>query len=88
MCLPPGAQLRLVSIPERLREKLGAEPEEELTFTQVSAAWNQFRDALRIKGNREILLQAVGGGLEVQVVSLTQVGDSQPHKEWALVQGR
>jgi hypothetical protein len=88
VCLPPGAQLRLLSIPERMRKTLGAEPEEELAFTQVTAASNQFRDALRIKGNREILLQNVGEGLEVQVVRLTLAAESQPHEEHGLIQRR
>ncbi len=78
VCIPPGARLRVLSFPERLRGTLDVEPEEELTFTQVTAAWNQFRDALRTRSGQEILLQAVGPGLEVEVVSVSLADEVRP----------
>jgi len=82
VCIPPGARLKVRAIPERMRRTLNAEPEEELTFTQITASWNQFRDALRTKNGQEILLQSVGTGLQVQVANLTLAEELQPHEEF------
>jgi hypothetical protein len=83
VCIPPGARLKVRSIPERTRRTLHTQPEEELTFTQVTASWNQFRDALRTKSGQEILLQAVGVGLQIQVVSLALAEEVRPHEEFS-----
>jgi len=56
---------------------LDAAPGEVVVFTQVTAAWNQFRDALRTRSRREILLQSVGEGLQIQVVSLALADEAQ-----------
>lgn len=71
VCIPPGARLKLVSIPERAQRTLALAAGEEVIFTEITAAWNQFRDALRLKNGREILLQSIGEGLQIQVLSLT-----------------
>jgi hypothetical protein len=81
VCIPPGARLKVQLIPRRMRERLNAEPEEEVIFTQITAAWNQFRDAFRTKSKQEILLQTVGEGLQIQVVSLSLADEAQPARE-------
>jgi hypothetical protein len=83
VCIPPGARLKARLIPERTRRTLHTQPGEELTFTQVRASWNQFRDALRTTSGQEILLQAVGVGLQIQVVSLALAEEVRPHEEFS-----
>lgn len=82
VCIPPGARLKVRSITEKVRKNLNAELDQELTFTQVSAAGNHFRDALRVKNGHEVLLQNVGTGLQVLVVSLALAEELQPHAEF------
>jgi hypothetical protein len=77
VCIPPGARLKLQSISERVRGMLDAAPGEVVVFTQVTASWNQFRDALRTRARREIPLQSVGEGLQIQVVSLALANEVQ-----------
>lgn len=85
VCIPPGARLKVQSVPKRTRRTLHTEQGEELTFTQVSASWNQFRDALRTTSGQETLLQAVGVGLQIQVMNLALAGEVQlreQHEEY------
>jgi hypothetical protein len=81
VCIPPGARLKVQSIPERVFGKPDIAPEDLVTFTQVSATWGQFRDGLRTAKKQEILLQTIGEGLEIQVLSLTLADESQPQRE-------
>src|SRR5215472_8405165 len=46
VCIPPGARLRLQDIPARLQQELTVGPAEDVTFTQISAAVNSYRDAV------------------------------------------
>jgi hypothetical protein len=78
VCIAPGAQLKLLSISDAARAKFGAAAGDEVVFTQITAARNRFRDALRIGGKHEVLLQSLGRGLEVQVVSLTLAPEPYP----------
>jgi hypothetical protein len=78
VCIPPGARLKLLSISDAARAKFGAAAGDEVVFTQITAARNRFRDALRIGGKHEVLLQSLGRGLEIQVVSLTLTPEPNP----------
>ncbi len=71
VCIPPGARLRLQDIPARLQHEFGVGPEEEVTFTQISAAANSYRDAVRFANGREVRLQELREGQRVQVVDLS-----------------
>ena len=71
VCIPPGARLRLGDIPERLQRELGVGPEEEVTFTQISAAVNSYRDAVRFCNGRQIRLQELREGQRVRVLDLS-----------------
>jgi hypothetical protein len=71
VCVPPGAQLRLRDIPKDLQQKLSVGVTEEVTFTQLSATSYQYRDALRFNNGREVLLQKLPCGLQVEVLSLS-----------------
>jgi hypothetical protein len=72
VCIPPGASLRLMDIPEKLQREFGIGPVEDVMFTQLTAAANTYRDAVRFSNNREILLQGLREGQRVRVLTLGQ----------------
>jgi hypothetical protein len=71
VCIPPGARLRVQGIPQRLQQTLGVTSSEEATFTQLSAAANTYRDALRFANGRDLRLQELREGMPVQVLDLS-----------------
>jgi len=77
VCIPPGTQLLLRDIPLLLRCKLRVDGEEEVTFTQISAATNTHRDAVRFADGREIRLQELSEGQRVRVLGIPS-GDRPP----------
>ena len=70
VCIPPGARLWLRNIPEHLQRQLGVGAVETVVFTQVSAEACQFRDAVRFRNGREVLLQLLNCRQKVEVLSL------------------
>ena len=70
VCVPPGAQLILKSIPEDLQRQWKTREEERVFFVQISANVNSYRDAVRFRNGREVLLQCLREGMRVQIVSL------------------
>jgi hypothetical protein len=70
VCVPPGAQLRLHDIPEKIQRALDVKAVEEVTFVQLSAESFIYRDAVRFDNGREILLQSLDRGQRVDVLSL------------------
>jgi hypothetical protein len=75
VCIPPGARLRLQDIPARLQDELGVGPVEDVTFTQISAAVNSYRDAVRFSNGRQIRLQELREGQRVRVLDLSMAED-------------
>jgi hypothetical protein len=75
VCIPPGARLELRDIPVRLQHELGVGPAEEVTFTQISAAVNSYRDAVRFANGREVRLQELREGQRVRVLDLSVAED-------------
>lgn len=71
VCIPPGARLQVREIPQRLQQGLGVGPTEDVTFTQLSAAANTYRDALHFANGRDIRLQELREGMPVMVVDLS-----------------
>jgi len=71
VCIPPGARLELHDIPVRLQHELGVGPAETVTFTQISAAANSYRDAVRFANSREVRLQELREGQRVRVLDLS-----------------
>lgn len=70
VCIPPGATLLLRDIPKNLQRELGVGESEEVRFVQTSAEVNTYRDAVRFKNNRQVLLQGLREGQRVTVLSL------------------
>jgi hypothetical protein len=71
VCIPPGARLQLRDIPARLQHEIGVGPVEMVTFTQISAAVNSYRDAVRFENGREVRLQELREGQRVRVIDLS-----------------
>ncbi|HLK47520.1 MAG TPA: hypothetical protein VKT49_05260 [Bryobacteraceae bacterium] len=71
VCIPPGASLKLQDIPQPLQIELEIGPEEDVTFTQLSARANTHRDAVRFANGKEILLQRLQEGQRVTVLDLS-----------------
>ena len=71
VCIPPGARLHLQDIPVRLQHEYGVGAAEDVTFTQISAAVNSYRDAVRFLNGREVRLQELREGQRVRVLDLS-----------------
>ena len=71
VCIPPGARLQLQDIPARMQQDLCVGPCEPVTFTQISAAVNTYRDAVRFLNGREVRLQELREGQRVRVLDLS-----------------
>ena len=70
VCIPPGARLQLQDVSARMQQDLAVSPVEEVTFTQISAAVNSYRDAVRFRNGREVRLQELREGQRVRVLDL------------------
>jgi len=93
VCIPPGTQLLLRDIPLHLRCRLDVGGEEEVTFTQVTAATNTHRDAVRFGDGREILLQELNVGQRVRVLGIPKEDNPPPvvartHREGMFIGAR
>jgi len=75
VCIPPGARLILNDIPKTLQRELGVGESEPVTFTEISAQVNTYRDAIRFENGRQILLQRLHEGQRVKLVSLAPAVD-------------
>src|SRR5215470_3389580 len=73
VCIPPGARLLLREIPEDMQRRLGVGASEQVVFAQTSAEAYRYRDAVRFKNGREVLLQSLALGQRVQIISLCPV---------------
>jgi len=71
VCLPPGARLVLRDIPLRLQQQWGVCGQEDVVFTQITAAVNTYRDAVRFSSGREVRLQDLREGMRVVVAGLS-----------------
>ena len=70
VCVPPGARLLLRDIPTDMQRQLDVQATEEVTFVQLSAEAYEYRDAVRFRNGREVLLQRLKCGQRVKVLSL------------------
>jgi len=71
VCIPPGARLKLHDIPLRMQQEFGVGPVEEVVFTQITAAANSYRDAIRFRTGREVRLQELREGQRMKVIDLS-----------------
>ena len=82
VCIPPGARLRLRDIPQDLQLRFGLNEIEEVTFVQQSAEAYQYRDAVRFQNGREVLLQRLRCGQQVEVLSLASDDFPEKGRRW------
>lgn len=71
VCIPPGARLVLWDIPRNLRRELGIGEIEEVQFIETTAEVNTYRDAVRFRNCRQLLLQQLREGQRVHVLSVS-----------------
>lgn len=82
VCIPPGARLTLSGVPKRLQMDLGVAAEEQVSFTQLSAAVNTYRDAIRFKNGYQVRLQDFAEGVRAKVLDLSMAEEFEPvHEE-------
>ncbi|HWB97939.1 MAG TPA: hypothetical protein VG672_14590 [Bryobacteraceae bacterium] len=81
VCIPPGARLRLRDISTRIQSELGVSADEEVTFTQLNATANSYRDAVRFHNGRELRLQELREGQRVSILDLSLAEPMQPLAE-------
>jgi len=77
VCIPPGASLRLQDIPLRMQHDLHVGAVENVIFTQITAAANTYRDAVRFTNGREVRLQELREG---QIVEVLDLRNCAPHR--------
>jgi hypothetical protein len=70
VCIPPGAELLLEGIAPPLREMLGVSQTEHVTFTQLGYESYSYRDAVRFRNGREILIQRLSDHQTATVLSM------------------
>lgn len=70
VCIPPSARLVLHGIGEDFRREYSVAAEEEVTFEELSAAVNTYRDAVAFHNGRHVRIQELPEGLEVTVLTL------------------
>lgn len=71
VCVPPGARLLLLGIPERIRRELGVSAAQSVTFVQLHADENSYRDAVQFASGRTVLVQQLAAGQTARVLALT-----------------
>lgn len=75
VCVAPGARLMLSDISVRMQQQLSVGPTETVTFTQITASVNCYRDAVRFSNGREVRLQDLREGMRVKVLDLSCAED-------------
>jgi len=70
VCIPPGARLLVHDIPARMQADLQIGETEEVTFTQLTARENAYRDAFRFDNGLAVLLQHFQPGQQVELLML------------------
>jgi hypothetical protein len=78
VCIPPGAHLIVRNIPADLQRRCRVSQEEAALFTQISADFNSYRDAVRFHSGCEVRLQDLREGIHVQVLSLAGAPEYTP----------
>lgn len=88
VCVPPGAQLLIHDIPERLQQQLAVGEMEAATFVQLSAEAYHYRDAVRFNNGNTLLLQRLTEGQRVEVLCLSSADNAGIGAELTSTDGR
>ena len=78
VCIPPGARLLIRDIPAKMQHECGFQKDvAQAMFTQITAAVNAFRDAVRFQNGVEVLLQKLDEGQRVRVLDLSSAEEQE-----------
>lgn len=78
VCIPPGGRLMLRDIPVRLQVELKVGLQEEVVFTELTAAAHRYRDAVRFSNGQEVLLQHLSIGQHARVLDVSSLAGIKP----------
>lgn len=70
ICVPPGARLILMDIPESMREQLDVGRVEEVSVTEI-AALKEHLDAVQFDNRRQVPVRSLLEGQRVRVLSIS-----------------
>jgi hypothetical protein len=73
VCIPPGSELRVQTLPNEFRKQYGLDADEVVLFTQLSLKDFTHRDGLRFRTGADISLQRLTPGQRVTVMSLSGI---------------
>ena len=76
VCIPPGAKLIIDDMPKPLQDSLGVSKTERVTFMQLGCEGYAYRDAVRFRNGREVLIQRLAENQRATVLSLGGGEDS------------
>jgi hypothetical protein len=71
VCIPDGAKLMLGGIPSKLQEAHDLDSTEIVTFRQLSAETQSYRDAVEFRNGMRVRLQELEDGQRLEVVTLS-----------------
>ena len=83
VCIPPGARLQLHDIGEGFQREHKVSCQEEVTFEQLTAMPNTYRDAVCFSNGDRVRLQELAEGQRVTVLSLGGDRAEEPELETA-----
>jgi hypothetical protein len=67
VCIAPGSVLQMSRIPEEFGGRFALAAIEDVTFTQLTAEPFQYRDAIRFRNGRHVLMQSLREGILFKV---------------------
>ena len=70
VCVPHGTRLLVLDIPKTLQCEINVKSQEEVTLRQLSGSPFEYRDAIRFRNGRQILLQKLHQGQRVRVLDV------------------
>lgn len=85
ICVPPGAELTLVNIPQSIQRSQGVGSTERVTFDQLDVRVNNYRDAFRFRNKKAVLIQHFGEGVKATVLSMENAKEREETREEVFV---
>jgi len=76
VCIPPGARLLVHQVPKYVRAEFDIGSQEEVTFDELSANAYEYRDIIRFRNGRSVLLQDLPERVRFEVLSLASTEPS------------
>lgn len=77
VCVPPGTSLRVTHMPVELQWRFGFGSIAQVTFVELDSSAYEYRDAIRFKTGRTVLLQDLGENVRFEVLCLTAAEHQQ-----------